>query len=107
MAAHRRLAEGGRGETHHSAQLRVISRQGLPTAEERGHSVELVTMTAMKPYPTKREGASKRSKKSEREIPSLLVKVKTRLHKKSLRQAEGTENCSGVGWLPDRAVISL
>jgi hypothetical protein len=44
-------------------------------------------MTEMKTaVPNKREGAVKRRKKSKREMPALLVKVKTRRHKRSLRQ---------------------
>jgi hypothetical protein len=80
-----------------------------PTAEERGHSLELVTMTAIKTVPDKHEGAAERRKKSEREMPALLVKIKTRRHKRSIRvrQADGTENCCDVGRLPDRTVVSI
>jgi hypothetical protein len=45
-------------------------------------------MTAMKTtVPDKRKGTVERRKKGEREMPALLVKVKTRRHKKSPRQA--------------------
>lgn len=79
-----------------------------PTAEERGHSLELVTMTEMKTtVPNKREGAVKRRKKSKREMPALLVKVKTRTTQEIAPPADGTESCCDVGWLPDRTVVSI
>jgi len=64
----------------------------------------LGTITVMKTTaPDKRERTVEK-RESERHMPALLVKVKTRRHKRSLRQADGTENCRDVGWQPDQTV---